>query len=207
MRYELSNIPPRNGLAERERKNLHAWTEKLDLELVIGDGFRLSDQLVQTLFGHHAVALFVNVNSVSRAWRPSIDQHAKSHGSAWGRGAHDKMKIAGVKTVRDASIGLVQHGGLVLHRPIPRKRPIVQAQLRGEHIDARLVQDRTPRRREVLGALVPDIIFLRLQAAPIGGRFKTAGIYRHGFTVDPADSRLGQQFLNLNSAVGSDRRS
>src|SRR5262245_39782357 len=30
----------RNGLAERERKGLHARTEKLDLELALGDGFR-----------------------------------------------------------------------------------------------------------------------------------------------------------------------
>jgi hypothetical protein len=64
----------RNGSAERERKNLHARTEKLDLELAIGDGFRLSDQLIETLFAHRAVALLVNVNAVSRARRLSIDQ-------------------------------------------------------------------------------------------------------------------------------------
>src|SRR6267142_2699771 len=116
------------GSAKRERKNLHARTEKLDLELAIGDGFRLSDQLVQTLFGHRALALFVNVNSVSRAWRLSIDQHAKSHRRSWRCRAqrcraHDEMKIAGVKTIRDAAIGLVQHRGILLHRPIARQRP------------------------------------------------------------------------------------
>src|SRR3977135_353836 len=94
--------------AERERKNLHARTEKLDLELAIGDGLRLSDQLVQPLFGNCALALLVNVNSMSCARRPSIDQHAKSHGGPLGRRAHDEMKIAGVKAVRDASVGLVQ---------------------------------------------------------------------------------------------------
>ena len=70
----------RDGSAEREGKDLHARTEKLDLELAIDDGLRLPDQLVQTLLGDGAVALFVNVNSVSRARRLSIDQHAKSHG-------------------------------------------------------------------------------------------------------------------------------
>src|SRR5712675_1443653 len=111
------------GSAKRERKNLHARIEKLDLELAIGDGFRLSDQLVQTLFGHRALALFVNVNSVSRAWRLSIDQHAKSHRRSWRCRAqccrprccrtHDEMKIAGVKTIRDTSIGLVQRSGIL----------------------------------------------------------------------------------------------
>ena len=114
----------RSGSAERERKGLHARIEKLDFELSIGDRHRLSDQLVQPLFGHCAVALLVNVNSVSRARRLSIDQHAKSHGSSRRRRAHDEMKIAGVKTVRDAAIGLVQHGGLVLHRPIAETAPI-----------------------------------------------------------------------------------
>jgi hypothetical protein len=110
----------RSGSAERERKSFHARIEKLDLELSIGDGLGLSDQLVQPLFGNCAVALLVNVNSVSRAWRLSIDQHAKSHGRSWHRWAHDEMKIAGVKAVRDASTGLVQYGGILLHSPIAR---------------------------------------------------------------------------------------
>src|SRR5215510_13601558 len=97
-----------HGSAERERKSLHARTQKLDLELSIGDGFRLSDQLVQTLFGHRAVALLVNVCSVGRARRLSVDQHAKFHGRSWRCRTHDEMKIAGVKAVRDASIGFVQ---------------------------------------------------------------------------------------------------
>jgi hypothetical protein len=36
----------------------------------------LPDQLIHPLFGHCAGALFVNVNSVSRAGRLSIDQDA-----------------------------------------------------------------------------------------------------------------------------------
>jgi hypothetical protein len=44
------------GSAEGERKSLHARTEKLDFELSIDDGFRLSDQLVETLFGQCTVA-------------------------------------------------------------------------------------------------------------------------------------------------------
>ena len=69
---------PKSPLAECECEGLHARIEKLDFELAIGDGLRLPDQLVQPLFGHHAVALLVDVNSVSRARRLPIDQHAKS---------------------------------------------------------------------------------------------------------------------------------
>jgi hypothetical protein len=85
----------RDGSAERESKSLNARTEKLDLELAIDDGLRLSDQLVQPLFGNCAIALLVNVNSVSRAWRLSINQYAKSHGCFWRCRAHDEVKIAG----------------------------------------------------------------------------------------------------------------
>jgi len=73
------------GSSERECESLDARTENLDFELSIGDGLRLSDPLVQPLLGNRAVTLFVNVNSVSRAWRPSIDQHAKFHGRSWRR--------------------------------------------------------------------------------------------------------------------------
>src|SRR5262245_10707967 len=105
----------RGQSAERERESLHARTEKFDFELSIGDGLRLPDQLVQPLFGHCAVALLVDVNSVRRAGRLSIDQYAKSHGRPWRCRAHDEMQIARVKAVRDASIGLVQRGGFLLH--------------------------------------------------------------------------------------------
>src|SRR5258707_12630614 len=58
-----------HGSAEGERESLHARIEKLDLELAISNGLRLSDQLIQPLFGNRAVALIVNVNSVSLARR------------------------------------------------------------------------------------------------------------------------------------------
>ena len=68
--------------AERERKRFHARVEKLDLELSIDHGLRLTYQLVQALFGHVAVALLVDVDSVRFAGRLSVDQHAKSDGSS-----------------------------------------------------------------------------------------------------------------------------
>ena len=68
--------------AKRERKGLEARINKLDLELSVSDGLRLSDQLLQPLFGNPAVALIVNVTSVPIARRLSIDEHAKSRGIA-----------------------------------------------------------------------------------------------------------------------------
>jgi hypothetical protein len=113
--------------AEREAKSLHARIKKLDFKLTIGDWTGLPDQLVQTLFGHRADALFVNVNSVRRAWRLSIDQHPEFHGRSWRRGTHNEMKVARVKTVRDATVGLVQFDGVALYRPVSRQRLIVPA--------------------------------------------------------------------------------
>src|SRR5947209_5585154 len=91
----------RGGSAERERKSLHARIEKLDLELSIGNGRRLSDQLIQPLFGDRAAPLLVDVAPVSSARRLSIDEHAKSYGRSVRRRSHNEMKIAGVKAVRD----------------------------------------------------------------------------------------------------------
>src|SRR5437016_29938 len=104
--------------AERECKSLHARIDEFDLEQAISDGLGLSDQLIQPLLANRAVALLVDVNSVSGTRRLSIDEHAKSHGSSWHRRPHDEMKIAGVKAVRDPPVGLVQYGELLPHRPV-----------------------------------------------------------------------------------------
>jgi hypothetical protein len=64
--------------AECEPKRFHARVGKLDLELSIDYGLRLTYQLVQALFGHVAVALLVNVDSVRFAGRLSVNQHSKS---------------------------------------------------------------------------------------------------------------------------------
>ena len=68
---------------------------------------------------------------------------------------------------------------------------MIESQPRGSSIDATLVQYCTAGRRKVLGALIADVVFRRLQAAPIGGGFRTTGIDRNQFTTDVAASRLG----------------
>src|SRR6266545_4716749 len=182
-------------LAEGERIGLHAPIEKLDLEQSISDGVRLSDQLIQPLFGHRAVALLVNVKSVSSAWRLSIDEHAKPHRRSSRCRSHHQMQIAGVKAVRDPPVGRVQQRGLPLYRPITRKRPLIEPQPRGGSIDARPVEYHTTGRGKVLGTLITDIIFPRLQAAPIGGSFNTTGIDRYQFMIDVTHPGFGQQLV------------
>src|SRR5215813_3958971 len=77
------------GSAEREGKGLNARSEEFDSELSIGDGLRLSDQLIQALLGHRTVALLVNIDAVSGAWGHSINAHAESDGRSWcGRTHH-----------------------------------------------------------------------------------------------------------------------
>src|SRR5829696_10436528 len=183
------------GSAERERISLHSRLEKLDLELSISDGLRLSDQLIQPLFANRTVALVVNVDSVSSARRPSIDEHAKSHGRSSRCRSHDEMKIAGVKVIRDPPVGLVQHSGLLLYGPIAREGPVIEGQSCGGGIDVRGVQDRTVGGFEVLGALVAEIVFRRPQAAPVGCSFSTTGIDRNQLMTDAFDPGLFEQLL------------
>src|SRR5258708_7670140 len=58
--------------AEGEGKSRHACIEELDLEPSINDGLRLSNQLIQPLFGDRAVALVVNVHSAGKPRRLPI---------------------------------------------------------------------------------------------------------------------------------------
>src|SRR6266498_5484404 len=183
-------------LAEGERVGLNVRIEERNLERVLSDGVTLTDELIQPLFGDRAVALVVDVNSVIGARRLSIDENLKSHRIPSRRRSHYEMKIAGVKAVRDPPVGLVQHRGLPLYRPITPKGPMIEPQPRGGGVDARRVQCCTPGRRKVLGALIADIVFWGLQAAPIGGSFSTTGIDRDKIMSDAADSSLGQQLLN-----------
>ena len=161
--------------AERERERLHARIEELDLEQPVSDGVRLPDQLIQPLPGNRAVALVVDVGSMSSARRLSIDEDAKSDGRSSRRRCHDEMKIAGVKTVRDPPVPLVQRDGVSLHRPVAGKGPIIELQPRRSSIDATLVQGCSTRGDEVLRALMAEIVFRRLQVWPIRLGFDTTG--------------------------------
>jgi hypothetical protein len=114
-------------LAEGERIRLDAAIKEGDLEDAVGDGPGLADELVQPLFGYRSVAFAVNVGAVCRArWLP-VEEHAESYGRAGCGRPHDQVKIAGVEPVRDLAAGLVQRGGLLLHRPVTRQGPVVES--------------------------------------------------------------------------------
>jgi hypothetical protein len=71
---------PRSGSTEGKRKNLHAWTHEPDLEPSIGDGLRLSDQLIQPRFRNSTISLGINVNAARSTRWLAIDAHAKAQG-------------------------------------------------------------------------------------------------------------------------------
>src|SRR6266568_8666958 len=114
-------------LAEGEHKRLHARIEKLDLEKAISYVPRLSDQLIQPLVAHHPVALPVNINAGSLAWRPSIEEHTKVHGGSSRHRSYDQMQITRVKAVRDAPVGLIECCSFSAHRPLSCKRPMIES--------------------------------------------------------------------------------
>src|SRR5918995_783581 len=89
--------------AEGEAISLHARFEKLDLEVSIGDGLALSDQLVQPLFGNRAVALLVYVGSVSSIRCLSVDEHAKRHRQTLLGHSHHEVHVARMEPNRDPS--------------------------------------------------------------------------------------------------------
>jgi len=57
---------------ERERKSLHARIEKLDPELSISDGRRLSDQLIQPLVANLAVEVVAEAIRNSVRWAAPV---------------------------------------------------------------------------------------------------------------------------------------
>ena len=102
----------------------------------------MPDQLIHSLLGQRAVALGININPVSGARWLSIDEYAKSQGCSERYRSHDEMQIARVKAVHNAPVGLVQHRGLLAHRPVAGKGPVIEVQLCGDRIDAGLVRCR-----------------------------------------------------------------
>lgn len=114
------------GSAEREVKSFYPRAEKLDLEQVIRDGFRLPDKLIQPLLGHFAIALIVNVATMRCARQMSINEDTKWNGGPSHCRSHDEMKIAGVKAVCDSPVGRVQCNRFPADYPITLQCPMVE---------------------------------------------------------------------------------
>ena len=181
------------GSAERERERFHAGIEKLDLELPLGDRSRLSNQLIQALLGDRAVAFVVDISSwAAPGGRPSMNTRKRTAPPARGW-PHDEVEIARMKPERDPPAGSVQHGSLCLHRPFTGKRPLIEAQARRSGIESARVHRGTTGRRELLGFVMADVCFGRLQAAPICADLWTMRLDGHGLTFDRAAAPGGGQ--------------
>ena len=109
--------------AECESERLHACIGEFHLECSIGGWFRLSDQLIQPLLDSRAVAVIVDVDTVSRTGRPTVNRDTKTHRTLPVRRSHHEMKVAGMKAVDDPSAGLVEQSGLASQRPVTPRAP------------------------------------------------------------------------------------
>src|SRR5215211_4806273 len=185
----------RPGLAEGEGVGLDAWVEEGDLEGAVAYGAGLADELVQAWFGDGAVALIVDVGSVGGTHGLAVQVHAEPHRCPWGSRSHDQVQVAGVEAVGDAPVGLVEHDRLPPDRPVTREGPVVEPQPLGDGIDLRGVKDRTVGGREVLGALVAEVVLRGPQAGPVGGGLHPTGLDRNQVLADAAAAGLAQQLL------------
>jgi len=117
----------RRDSAERERKGAKPCIEKLDFELPIDYGSRLSNQLIHPGLDNDAVAFLVNVHTVSGTRRLSVERDAEPHRLVWRCRSHDEMKITGVKAVCNAPIRPVRRDCLPAQYPITGKCPVIEA--------------------------------------------------------------------------------
>ena len=79
--------------------------------------FSIVDQLIQALFNNRAVTLpSTLIPKASPGVYPSMSTRKRTDVPREAL-PMTRMQIAGVKAVRDAPVGLLQHNGLVLHIP------------------------------------------------------------------------------------------
>src|SRR5262245_30689660 len=89
------------SLPEGEGVELDARIEKFDLDLAVGDGPDLPDQLMEARLGDRAVAGLVDVEPVRGARRLPVEEHAKSDRRGARRRLHHQMHVPRVKAKDD----------------------------------------------------------------------------------------------------------
>src|SRR5439155_3820660 len=123
----------------------------------------LSDELVEPLVRHRAVALFVHVPAASIARRLTVNEHAESYRRSSGERSHDQMQVARMKPIADASVRFIEGYEARGYRPIAAKRPLIEPQRRRRSIGSGLADERTARRCKAVRLLTAEIILLLSQ--------------------------------------------
>ncbi len=113
---------------------------------------------MQPLFGQLSVAFGVDIGSMRGTGRLPVNAHAESHWESWVCRPHHQVKVAGVEAARNVSTSLAQGDGLLPYRPVSRQGPVIERELRRDHIDVTLAWYRSTRRGEVLGAFIAGIV-------------------------------------------------
>src|SRR5262249_51380119 len=147
-----------------------------------------SDQLIRALFGQCADAVFIEVLSMRRTRRLSIDSHSDARGSL--RWSNDGVKVARVKPVGERCARLVGHGRACSDRPVTGKSPMIERELGGNRVRVAPVVNRATGRGKPVRLLISRVVLRRLQRGPIRGHFETAGIGRYQRVADAAGAGL-----------------
>jgi len=117
--------------AERERKDLYAGVEELDLEVSFHDWPWLSDQLIQPLFNRYALAAFVHVAAARGAGQLPVNGDAEANRTAPRCRSHHQVKIPSVKAMQEPAVGPRQDRGLSADQPFASQSPSIQSQTLG----------------------------------------------------------------------------
>ena len=125
-------------LPEGEHVRLGAGLEEADLECPFGHSVVLADELVETAVPQHAGAVPVDVESVRRARRRAVEEHAEGNLVVCPR-REDEMRVARVEAEGDAAVGSVEQDLLGADPPFAAECPLVGAQMLGGLVAATFV--------------------------------------------------------------------
>jgi hypothetical protein len=103
-----------------------ASIEELDLDVPVGNGAPLADELVQPRLNDSPIAIVINVEPMRIARRLAVDSYAEPSRRPSGRWPQHQVHIAGVAAVPDAAVRGVQYGSLLLQGPLADERPLVE---------------------------------------------------------------------------------
>src|SRR6185503_9137946 len=182
-------------LAESESVRRDTGIEKLDLEGSIAAGVLLPDQLIEAVLLHDAHTVGVDVGAVIFGWRRAVERDAEPHGLAVGAGAEHEVQVARLEMHGNLAGRGVERRLFLANGPAPFERPLVEAEPLRHRIVVRTPKHLAARRREALGARVPDVGLRRNDADEIGCQRRAFAVRRDEIRGDRGAAGLGEQLL------------